>query len=165
MADKINPINETNEDARLLARQLIDGARFGALAVSDPETGTPYVSRVGVGTDANTSPVVLISSLSRHTQGLLRSASCSLLLGEPGKGEALTHPRITLTGEAIRIDRPSEDHDQTANAYLIKQPKAQLYLGLGDFSFFRFSVSRAYLNGGFGKAFVLDASDLGLSIE
>jgi heme iron utilization protein len=162
LADKINPINETNEEARFLARNLIDDARFGALAVFDPETSAPHVSRVGAGTDAGGHPVILVSALARHTQGLLRNAQCSLLLGEPGKGEALTHPRVTLMGQAIRIERPSEDHDQTARAYLMKQPKAKLYLGLGDFSFFRLLISRAFLNGGFGKAFVLHASDLGL---
>ncbi len=160
MADKINPIPTTDDKARILARKLIDGARFGALAVSDPETGAPYVSRVGAGTDPGGTPVILISSLSRHTQGLLRAAHCSLLLGEPGKGEALTHPRITLMCMAERIDRDSAEHEVIARVYLLKQPKAQLYLGLGDFSFFRLQIGKAYLNGGFGKAFVLTADDL-----
>jgi heme iron utilization protein len=165
LADKINPINETNEEARRLARQLIDGARFGALAVLDPETGAPYVSRVGTGTDAAGCPVILVSSLSRHTQGLLRNGQCSLLLGEPGKGEALTHPRVTLMGIARKIERTSDDHEETVGSYLAKQPKAQLYLGLGDFNFFRIAVDRGHLNGGFGKAFVLAPSDLGLPGE
>jgi heme iron utilization protein len=164
LADKINPIRNTDDEARALARQLINDARFGALAVSDPETGMPHVSRVGVGTDSQGSPVILISSLSRHTQGLLRAATCSLLLGEPGKGEALTHPRITLMCTAARIERDSSAHEDIAQSYLKKQPKAQLYLGLGDFSFFRLHVEKAYLNGGFGKAFVLTAADL-LSAE
>lgn len=160
MADKINPIRTTDDEARTLARQLIYGARFGALAVHDPETQAPHVSRVGVGTDAKGAPVILISTLSRHTQGLGLNPRCSLLLGEPGKGEALTHPRITLMCSAQRLDRSSADHEETARAYLAKQPKAQLYLGLGDFNFFRLNVEKAYLNGGFGKAFVLTADDL-----
>jgi heme iron utilization protein len=163
LADKINPIRETNEEARTLARQLIDSARFGALGVIDPDTSAPHVSRVGCGTNFHGMPVILVSSLSRHTHALLKDARCSLLLGEPGKGEALTHPRITLMGEVSQIQRGSEDHVQTAKAYLAKQPKAKLYLSLGDFSFFRLNVERAYLNGGFGKAFVLDAADLGLA--
>jgi heme iron utilization protein len=160
LADKINPIRTTDNEVRALARQLIDDARFGALAVSDPETGAPYVSRVGVGTDGLGSPVILVSSLSRHTQGLLRVPNCSLLLGEPGKGEALTHPRITLMCAAERIERDSGAHAEIARLYLLKQPKAQLYLGLGDFSFFRLPAGKAHLNGGFGKAFVLTAADL-----
>lgn len=162
MADKINPIRATDGDARALARQLIDDARFGALAVCDPETGAPYVSRVGVGTDASGVPVILISTLSRHTQGLLRDPRCSLLVGEPGKGEALTHPRITLMCIAVRIDRDGPEHEETARLYLLRQPKAQLYLGLGDFNFFRLRIEKAYLNGGFGKAFALTQHDLAL---
>jgi heme iron utilization protein len=160
LADKINPVRETNDEARALARELINGARFGALAVCDPETGAPYVSRVGAGTDADGVPVILVSSLSRHTQGLLRDGRCSLLLGEPGKGEALTHPRITLMCMAERVDRESGAHEDIARCYLLKQPKAQLYLGLGDFAFFRLHMTKAFLNGGFGKAFVLTAKDL-----
>jgi heme iron utilization protein len=160
LADKINPIRTTDDEARALVRQLIDDARFGALAVFDPETGAPHVSRVGCGTDGHGAPVILVSSLSRHTQALSKDARCSLLLGEPGKGEALTHPRVTLMCIAHKVDRPARAHEEIAHFYLAKQPKAQLYLGLGDFSFYRMLVERAYLNGGFGKAFVLTAADL-----
>lgn len=44
--------------------------------------------------------------------------------------------------------------------YLNHNPKAELYVGLGDFSFFRLELEGASLNGGFGKAFNLTYDDL-----
>jgi putative heme iron utilization protein len=44
--------------------------------------------------------------------------------------------------------------------YLNRNPKAKLYAGLGDFSFFRLEPERASLNGGSGKAYLLDRADL-----
>jgi heme iron utilization protein len=64
---------------------------------------------------------------------------------------------------AERIDRAAPTHGEIAQSYLTKQPKAQLYLGLGDFNFCLMHVEKAYLNGGFGKAFVLTAADLAAS--
>ncbi len=46
--------------------------------------------------------------------------------------------------------------------WLRDHPKAKLYIGFADFSFALFDVQSAYLNGGFGRAFVLTPGDLGL---
>lgn len=42
----------------------------------------------------------------------------------------------------------------------MRHPKASLYAGFADFSFWLMEIDRAYLNGGFGKAFTLSAADL-----
>ncbi len=143
-------------DFRIAARS----ARFGALAVLEPETGTPLASRVGVATDLDGTPLILISMLSAHTGALLADPRCSLLVGEPGKGDALAHPRITLVCRAARLERGTPEHARAERRYLNRNPKAKLYVGLGDFSFFRLEVERASLNGGFGKAYLLDRADL-----
>jgi hypothetical protein len=156
-----SPIRETDDEARALARQLIDAARHGALAVRDPESGHPVVSRVAVATDPEGRPVSLVSDLSHHTQALKSDPACSLLLGEPGpRGDPLTHPRITLIATARFLRHGAPGHADLAAHYLTQQPKAQLYIGFTDFSFLRFEVSRALLNGGFGKAYVLEPDDL-----
>ncbi len=49
---------------------------------------------------------------------------------------------------------------QLRRRYLAHHPKAALYVDFADFAFWRFNVSRASLNGGFGKAYALTASDL-----
>jgi len=44
--------------------------------------------------------------------------------------------------------------------WLKKHPKAQLYVDFADFFFWKMTVERAHLNGGFGKAYVLKPTDL-----
>jgi len=160
---KIDPIRETDEEARALGRSLIDEARFGALGVTDPETSTPMVSRVAVALTPDQAPMTLISDLSHHTKALTQDANCSLLLGEPGdKGDPLTHPRITLQCTVRFVRHGAPEHASLRGHYLDQHPKAKLYIDFADFSFGLFQVQVAHLNGGFGKAYRLQPSDLGL---
>lgn len=158
--EKINPIRETNEQACELARKLIDEALFASLSVLEPETGFPIVSRIGVATDDAGNLIFLASELSNHSKFLKEDARASIMVGEPGKGDPLAHPRITLIGEVEKVDRASKMRDILCEPYLAKHPKAKLYIDFGDFHFFRLVLQRANLNGGFGKAFELTPSDL-----
>ena len=156
-----SPIRPTDDDARLMARELIENARLGALGVRDPETGAPMVSRVAVATDADGSPVTLISDLSHHTRALKADPVCSILLGEPGtKGDPLNHPRLTLQARAEFLRHGEDGHADLRARYLSIHPKAKLYIDFADFAFARLCPTAAYLNGGFGKAFVLTADDI-----
>ena len=161
MADeKKDVLRPTDDEAIRLARRLLRTARFGALAVIEPDTGAPYASRVATATDPHGSPLILVSALSTHTGALLADPRCSLLLGEPGKGDPLAHPRITIACLAHRLDRESDEGVRARRRYLNRHPKAELYADFGDFSFFRLEPKRASLNGGFGKAFALTSTDL-----
>ncbi|RWC88780.1 MAG: HugZ family protein [Mesorhizobium sp.] len=153
-------IRETDAEAIRLAKTLLRSARFGALAVLEPQTGAPLASRVGVATDIDGAPLILVSMLAAHTSALLADPRCSLLLGEPGKGDPLAHPRLTLVCQASRLERGSQAHARAERRYLNHNPKASLYAGLGDFSIFRLEPQRASLNGGFGKAYLLERADL-----
>lgn len=157
---RINPIRPTTSEAIELAKSLIMTARFGALGVLDPETNFPLVSRVSVACDERRNPILLISSLSMHTKGLREDKRCSLLLGEPGKGDPLAHPRITLQCEAAFLDRNDEHIAHVRQLYLLANPKSQVYIDFADFCFVRLSITTAFLNGGFGKAFRLHGNEL-----
>jgi len=157
------PIQPTDDDARTLARALIDTARFGALGVLDPETEMPMVSRVAVGTAETGMPVTLVSDLSHHTRALKAHPRCSLLVGEPlPKGDPLTHPRLTLQCHVRFITRDDAAFAGLRAHYLKTHPKAKLYIDFSDFSFAALAPQLAHLNGGFGKAFTLMPEDLGL---
>ncbi|MBN9886894.1 HugZ family protein [Salipiger abyssi] len=157
-----NPIRPTDNDARALARRLIESARFAALATSDPATGAPMVSRIAVVPGPDGMPLSLVSDLALHSQALTAKPACALLVGEPGpKGDPLTHPRLSLQAVAHFVRHGDPDHAALSAHYLQRQPKAKLYIGFADFSLLRLEVSGAHLNGGFGKAFVLTAGDLG----
>jgi putative heme iron utilization protein len=162
MTDKENPgvLRETDDDARRLARTLLRGARSCALAVIEPESGAPFASRTLTGTDTDGAPVILVSALSVHTRALRRDSRASLLAGEPGKGDPLAHPRLTVICEAEEISRESDAHAALRERFVRRHPKAKLYVDFPDFAFFRLMPLRAHLNGGFGKAFVLTGDDI-----
>ena len=155
-----NVIRETDAEAVRLARTLVRTARYGALAALEPGSGAPLASRVATATDIDGTPLILISALSEHTRALLADPRCSLLVGEPGKGDPLAHPRISLHCRAARLERDTPDHARVSGRYLNRHPKAALYAGFPDFAFFRLDIERASLNGGFGKAYLLAGDEL-----
>jgi putative heme iron utilization protein len=160
MEERKNVIRETDAEAVRLARTLTRSARHGALAALEPGSGAPLASRVAVATDLDGTPLILVSTLSEHTGAILADPRCSLLLGEPGKGDPLAHPRIGLHCRAERLERGTPEQQRAERRYLNRHPKARLYAGFGDFAFFRLAVGRASLNGGFGKAYQLERPDL-----
>jgi putative heme iron utilization protein len=160
--ESVDPIRPTDDEARALARGLVDGAAFAALAVLDAG-GAPLVTRIGFGTAPDGMPISLVSDLSLHTRAMAADPRVSLLVGEPGdRGDPLTHPRLSLQAQANLLGRDQPDHAALAEAWLARHPKAKLYIGFADFRFARFRVTGAFLNGGFGRAFRLTPEDLGL---
>ena len=159
-AEKINPIRETDAEACQLARKLIDQAQFASIGVLEPQTGMPIVSRISLATDKNGNPIFLASHLSNHSKALAMDPRASIMVGEPGKGDPLAHPRITLIGTIEKIDRASKERDNLRDPYLARHPKTALYIDFGDFHFFRMKLKRGNLNGGFGKAYELSANDI-----
>ena len=160
--DKPKVLRDTDDEARDQARELIVTARFASVAVIDPETGYPNSSRVLTATDGVSRPVILVSRLAAHTKALLTDPRCSLLVGEPGKGDPLAWPRISLQcdAEVISSDDPERPHLRAR--FLRRHPKAALYIDFPDFLFLRLNPVAASLNGGFGRAYALTGRDLDL---
>lgn len=142
-------------DAPALAKHLLRRIRAGALASLDRASGHPFASLVTVATDADGSPLLLMSRLSAHTLNLEADPRASILLAEGGKGDPLAHPRLTVTGRAERTAEP-----RARERFLARHPKARLYADFADFSFWRLAVEGGHLNGGFARAATLRASDL-----
>ncbi len=154
-----DPVRPTDAQARMLARGLLRGARSGALA-SLGRDGHPAASLVSLATDIDGAPLILVSALSAHTGNLSADPRASLLIAPGGKGDPLAHARITLKLRAARIERDSEDGARVRRRFLARQPKAALYADFGDFSFFSLAIEGASLNGGFGRAYELQPSDI-----
>ena len=160
MIEKKPPVLETTAEAIALAKELTRSAHHGVIATLEPETGRPVATRVGLATDTDGAPTILGSALAAHTPALRADPRCSLLIGEPGKGDPLAHPRLTLHCDAREIARGSPDEARIAGRYLAHNPKAALYSGLGDFRYFRLEPVRASLNAGFGRAYALAPADV-----
>jgi putative heme iron utilization protein len=155
-----DPILPVDDEARGLAKKLIRTARSGALATNDADSGMPFASLVQVGADLDGSPVILTSQLSAHTRLLEADPRCSLLLSAIGKGDPLAHPRLTLLARAERLERESPATQHIRRRYLLQHPKAALYVDFPDFAFWRLRVEAGSLNGGFGRAYRMQRSDL-----
>lgn len=157
---KKDVLRPTDDEAIRLAHTIMRMSRHGALAVLEPGTGIPLASRVAVATDHDGAPLILISALAAHTGAIEADKRCSLLLGEPGKGDAMAHARITIICEAEKIARDDPRHARIEWRFLSHAPKARLYASLPDFAYYRLEPQRASLNGGFGKAFAFTRENL-----
>ena len=153
-------IRDTDQDALELAGRLIVNATHGALAAHDPASAFPHISRVQLSTDKDGSIITLISTLSAHTKCIAANPKCSLLIGEPAKGDPLAHPRISVPVVAMQIEHGSAEYAQIRSSHLKHYPKAQLYVDFGDFCFFKLTPQNAALNGGFGKAYELTQAEV-----
>lgn len=160
MSSKPDVIRPMDTEALRQAKTLVRTARFGALATVEPATGWPIATRIGVATDIDGTPTILVSDLAAHTPALRADPRCALLLGVVGKGDPLAHPRIMLSCTAREIAKGSADHDRIRTRFLAHNEKARLYEALPDFRFFRLEPVAASLNAGFGKAYAPTIAEL-----
>ncbi len=151
-----------------LARSLLRRRRQGALATLMTDSGAPYCSLVNVASDADGSPILLISRLAVHTKNVLADSRASLMLDERGAGDPLEGARIMLAG---RAEEASAD-DRLRRRYLNAHPSAEVFANFKDFSFFRISPEGAHLVAGFGRIvdlrpeqFLTDISDAAPLLE
>ena len=156
-------LQATDEAALDLACRLLGEARHASLGVLQPDNGMPALSRVALGHDVQGLPLILISQLSAHFAALQQDARCGLLVGEPGAGDPLAHPRLSLECLAERTD--DAERALLRDAFVAWQPKAKLYVDFADFAFWRLRPQAASLNGGFGKAWRLEGQNLALLLQ
>jgi putative heme iron utilization protein len=147
-------------DSPALARDLLRSIRAGTLATLDRNTGHPFASLVNLATDADGSPLILVSRLSTHTANLEADGRASILLAQSGKGDPLAHPRLTVLGALAPVERDGADEARVRRRFLARHPKSELYAGFADFSFWCMNVVSAHLNAGFARAADLKASDV-----
>jgi len=153
-------LREVGDEAIALAAGLLGASGHGTLAVLEPGSGHPLASRTAFACAEDGAPIILVSRLAAHTPALEADPRCSLLVGEPGSGDPLAHPRITLIGRARRLERGSAEGADARERFLGVHPKSALYADFADFSFWRIEAERASLNGGFGRAWLLEADAL-----
>lgn len=150
-------MDETKRESLEAAKTILAAARTATLSVIDPETGGPFGALVNVAVDADLRPIVLTSTLSRHTQGLLKDARASIMVQgvAPEDRDPLTEMRLTVTGNFIA------SKDKAARAcYLKRHPYAELYVDFGDFGFWQMLPEKLFVVAGFGKVYNFDFANL-----
>lgn len=149
------------------SRRLVREARAAALATLDAGTGGPFASLVTVATEADGSPILLLSDLAAHTRNLKADPRASLLFdgrgpGASEPGDPLAGARVSLTGRFVRLD-PAEA-GETRRRFLARQPEAEGYAGFRDFAFYRMTIEVGHLVAGFGRIVDLTAAALLLDL-
>jgi len=143
-----------SEDHGFAARCLLRAAASATLATQSE--GQPFASLVTHAVAPDGAMLMWLSTLSQHTRQLLREPRCALLAqGSPAEANPQTAPRVTVTGEAARIDDPA-----LKARWLARHPYAALYAGFGDFALWRMVPQGGLLVGGFAQAHRLRGADL-----
>lgn len=151
------PIRDTDDGARARARDLLAGMRHATLAVTDPETGHPHLSRILCQTDGDGLPLALLSGIALHSRALAADARAGLLVeASLPKGDPMTWPRLSLQVSASILPACAERRAR----WLERHPRSQLFLDLPDFSFWQLRPRSGFLNAGFGAAFRLSPDDI-----
>jgi putative heme iron utilization protein len=155
-----DPVQPADDDARALAHQLLS-LGHAALAWTDPDTGTPGISRIAFARDPEAGLLTLISGLAPHFRALRDRPDCALMLGEVGdKGDPMTHPRLMIRARASFVAADDPGRPAIRARWLDRNPKATIYIDLADFAFVWLTPVSALLNGGFARAFHLTPQDL-----
>ncbi len=80
---------------------------------------------------------------------------------EPGpRGDPLNSARLSVSVTAHFVANSDPARTPLRDLWLRDHPKSKLYVDFADFSFVRFEIIGASLNGGFGRAYRLTATDL-----
>ena len=148
----------TQDDMPRTVRALLRGLDRASLATFLPAepAGWPYASLVLVAVDHDLTPILLLSDLAEHTKAIRADGRVSLLFdGTAGLDQPLTGPRVTVLGRAERTD-----DERLKRRFLARHPDAALYAGFKDFGFYRVSLERSHLVGGFGKIRWIDRAGL-----
>jgi putative heme iron utilization protein len=153
------PLPENSFDGLPLARKLLRSIPLATLATLARDTHYPFATLTSVATCPDGAPLLLLSGLAHHTKNLRADPRASLLLAESGKGDPLTHPRLTVVGRVAPLNDPF-----ARKRFLRRHPKAALYADFPDFGFFRLQPEGAHLNGGFARAADYNGADMLTSV-
>lgn len=138
------------------AIHLLHAASSGTLATHSLQLpGYPFATTLPFVPDERHCPVFLVSRLAEHTKNLVADGRASLLVSSPNGANVLTGARMTLVGDAERIEASPE----LVARYLRYQPDAEQYLSLGDFAFFRLTPKRVRHIAGFAQMGWIENAD------
>jgi heme iron utilization protein len=150
-------------DAELLQiiHRLLSTPRMAALGTL--REGAPFVSLTTTApADDFTTFWLHLSRLAFHTRHIEDDPRVSLMIWE--EAEAARDPqslaRISLAGEAVRIDPDTAAFDSGKAVFLNRNPDSGRFFMLGDFALYRITVGYGRLVGGFGAIHTISPSHL-----
>jgi putative heme iron utilization protein len=150
-------------DAELLQviHRLLNTSRMAALGTL--REGAPFVSLTSMAPAGEFTTFWLhLSRLAFHTRHIEDDPRVSLMIWEDAapRRNPQTLARISLAGEAVRVDPDSSDYDSGKAAFLERNPDGEMMFQMADFSLYRVTVGYGRLVGGFGAIHTISPSDL-----
>ncbi len=155
---KSNPVHDADKESCGIAQRLLTQMRHAVLGTLDPVNGVPMLSQIATQVDEDGCPIALLAGLAAHSRALVQDPRAGLLVTDTSaiKGDVMTHARLSLEVVAIKL---GPDEVRRAR-WLQRDPKARIYIGLPDFSFWRLTPVSGLLNAGFGRAYKLGPEDI-----
>jgi putative heme iron utilization protein len=149
-----------SETSKLLA-DLIRKERVAHLGTL--RGGAPMVSMTLYMPDRDFSAFhVHVSRLAWHTQDMLQDPRVALSIAEmdDARADPFTLMRVSVRGEAVRIQNEDASFKNLKRAWLARFPEQEINFELADFSFWRIAPRDARFIAGFGRIHNLSAAEL-----
>jgi hypothetical protein len=134
-------------------RELLEAQRIASLGTL--HDGEPYVSMVPFALLAGAPEfIVHVSALAAHTKDMLAEPKVSLLVIAPHDANVSPQAtaRLTIQGDAMRIDESDARHATAKRAYMDRFPQSAQTFELPDFSIFGIRPRALRFVGGFAQA-------------
>jgi len=98
-----------------------------------------------------------VSKLGKHTRDMEMNPHVSLLITEADdhRPDPQTLARVSIQGNAIKIERTAPEYENIKAIYLARFPDAEKLFRFGDFKLWRISPGGGRFVAGFGQAFNL----------
>lgn len=150
-----------NTQARAHLKQLLEGQRVLSVAVvidGEAQIGLLPFSVL----PEHTGVVVHVSTLARHTQGLLSGESIAVLIhqSEEAVTDPLQVPRLSMKATAVELQRGSRTYEQAKSRFLTRFPDAAITFELADFRLLELHFLEGRYVEGFAKAMDIRPEDL-----
>ncbi len=157
-----NPHQDVDLRTRALVQDMVATMRHAVLSVYDEAHGYPHLARIAAQSDKDGAPMAFLSEIAAHTRLLEINPRAGLLIeaAPDTKGDAMAQARMTLQVVARRMPSEGPDHAARLARWVARNPKARAYAELSDFHFWRLEPHGGLLNAGFGKAYLLQPSDI-----
>jgi putative heme iron utilization protein len=147
-------------------RDLVTGRQVAALGTL--HEGAPYVSMVPYAVLEDGSAFLIhVSELSAHTQDMLDDARVSLMITARDTEDTLPQElaRLTIQGQARRLEEPSPEYDLGKASYLKRFPDSSPMFDFADFSLFAITPESLRWIGGFAAAQTLPPEVLAQAVR
>jgi heme iron utilization protein len=157
----------SEESPAVLARRWLLQSSHGALgtvSVDEKSAGWPFLSVVPYALTAQGEPYILTAGIAQHTRNMQADSRASIMIREnKGDGDPQTGWRLTLLGRMKKMAEDSvskEEYEVLSARYRERVPKADSYLAMHGFDYWRLDVERVRFIAGFGRITWLESGDI-----